>query len=202
MSERLDDRIRPEVTASSDRLLKRRAAPDELFASGCRSCVACSPAACKDETRRDGALIAARCANPRAALWPQRPHWPFATVRGMQQLVQNLRQSGLTWTSPIRPPSFKRLIRLRISKLAAFNGAQRVSRMRDRSAAYAGQWKRGPLAERIIGRARGNRQRAKSNSCWPEGASLTGSGSHSTSPSFRPGCLKRHTQLKTQCSAQ
>jgi len=121
MSERLDDRIRPEVTASSDRLLKRRAAPDELFASGCRSCVACSPAACKDETRRDGALIAARCANPRAALWPQRPHWPFATVRGMQQLVQNLRRGGLTWTSPIRPLSF----RLRISTLAVLNGAQR-----------------------------------------------------------------------------
>ena len=50
MSERLDDRIRAEVTASSDRLRKRRAPPDELLQA------IANPAlrARKSETRRDG----------------------------------------------------------------------------------------------------------------------------------------------------
>jgi hypothetical protein len=65
----------------------------------------------------------------------------------MQQFVWNLRHSGLTWTSPIRPVSFKRPV----SPSADLNarGVQRsaaTSRMQDRSAALAWQLRQAPPA--------------------------------------------------------
>jgi hypothetical protein len=56
-----------------------------------------------------------------------REHFPSLALRdGSRHAANrlNLRHSGLTWDIAIRPLSFNRLIRLGISTLAAYNGAQ------------------------------------------------------------------------------
>jgi hypothetical protein len=68
------------------------------------------------------------------------PIGPSRRFAACRKPVQNLRHSGLTWTSPIRPLSF----RLRISTLAVLNGAQRQVACQDGSAARAGHLRQTP----------------------------------------------------------